>query len=50
MTERRCQDCRVFYDKQQPCCPKCGAEPYAFNKWLRTAALNRHLYDRASGQ
>ena len=43
MTERRCRNGH-FYDKKLGDCPSCGDAPSGFNKWLRTAQLNSHLY------
>ena len=47
MTYRRCHHCRAFYDKKLPACGNCGTAGFAFNKWLRTAQLNNHLYGLA---
>jgi predicted nucleic acid-binding Zn-ribbon protein len=46
-TLRRCPDCgrrgeTVWHDLRDPC-PECESKP-KFNKWLRTAMLNNHLY------
>lgn len=49
MTERRCQSCAHFYDKKLHACPECGTRAYGFNKPLRTAQLNNHLYAQAEG-
>ena len=41
---RRCNDCRKWYDKSLAECPSCEAPRPAFNKSLRTAELNNHLF------
>lgn len=45
VTMRRCPNGHGFHPKFSPC-PECGDAPQ-FNKGLRTASLNRHLYDMA---
>lgn len=46
-TERRCPSCRGWYDKSEGDCPDCGEEQAKFNKWLRTAQINKVLYQQA---
>ena len=50
MTERRCQGCGKFHDKKLAECSHCGTAVYGFNKSLRTAQLNNHLYSQAAAQ
>lgn len=42
--ERRCPGCATWYPKKDGDCPECGEPAAQHNKWLRTAALNNHLY------
>ena len=44
-THRYCPECRDFYDHKLNACPDCGLHKSGFNKWLRTAKLDNHLYD-----
>lgn len=42
-----CKDCRQWFKKAEGC-PDCGYHGEGFNKWLRTAQLNAHLYSAAN--
>lgn len=42
-----CQRCKSWFQKHQGC-ESCGFEDHGFNKWLRTAELNAHLYGQAN--
>lgn len=45
----RCRnnECREWYDKSLGACPRCGTKPHRYNRWLRTAGLNSHLFQQA---
>lgn len=45
-TEVRCPNCRTWFPKGEGCLT-CGYEGSGFNKSLRTAMLNAHLYGEA---
>lgn len=47
MKQRSCRSCRQWYDASEPACPDCGREGPSFNKALRTAQLNAHLFGMA---
>lgn len=42
-TQVRCPKCRTWFPKHENC-ETCGFSGHGFNKWLRTAELNNHLY------
>jgi hypothetical protein len=42
-----CQGCREWFDHKRADCPECGWVRPGYNKWLRTAKLNNHLYGLA---
>lgn len=44
--QRFCLKCKTWFRKGEGC-PTCGYESTGFNKWLRTAQLNAHLYGEA---
>jgi hypothetical protein len=46
MKQILCLDCRIWFDAKQSACD-CGWVRPGFNKWLRTAALDGHLWDQA---
>ncbi len=48
MGEVRCNGCRDWFDAAVGNCPDCGLERPEPNRGLRTAALNRNLYDQAA--
>lgn len=50
MIQRRCPNCRSFYEKKLGDCPDCGEERAQTNKWLVTAKLNNHLYGQVARQ
>jgi hypothetical protein len=39
----RCNGCREWFP-EAPACPACGTPRPGFNKWIRTAQLNNHLF------
>ena len=43
-TQVRCPNCRTWFPKFTEC-EGCGFSGHGFNKWLRTAQLNGHLFD-----
>jgi hypothetical protein len=43
----RCNGCRSWFASELAACPGCGRERPAYNRWLRTAKLNSHLYAQA---
>lgn len=45
LIQRRCKKGN-WHDKSKPC-PCCGEETSKFNKSLRTAMLNNHLFKQA---
>lgn len=47
MTQRRCQECHIFYEKKLGVCPDCGTPAYAISKPLHTGKVNGQLYDMA---
>jgi hypothetical protein len=46
-SEIRCNECRGWFDSRMFGCPDCGLPRPAFSKAIRTAQLNRHLYEQA---
>lgn len=50
--EVRCNGCRGWFDASLHRCPDCETARPGFNKWIRTAQLNRHLlgYARTAKQ
>lgn len=42
-----CQGCREWFDPKRSDCPDCGWVRPGFNKYLRTAMLNNHLFGQA---
>jgi hypothetical protein len=45
--EVRCNGCRSWFAADEAVCPSCGHERPGYNRWLRTAKLNSHLYAQA---
>lgn len=45
-TMKYCQNCKTWFRKFE-FCETCGYAGAGFNKWLRTAQLNAHLYGEA---
>jgi hypothetical protein len=43
----RCNGCREWHPADTSECPSCGTPRPGFNKWLRTANLNSHLFGAA---
>lgn len=46
-SEVHCNECRTWFDGRLSGCPGCGWERPGFSKPIRTAQLNRHLYEQA---
>jgi hypothetical protein len=42
-TQMWCKECKTWFAKYEGC-PGCGYRGTGFNKYLRTAQLNAHLY------
>lgn len=48
MKQIYCLGCRTWFDHLLSSCPECDWVRPGFNKWLRTAQLNNHLYAQAA--
>lgn len=43
----RCNGCRTWFSAAHAACPECEHRRPGFSKPIRTAQLNRHLYEQA---